>query len=107
MCAVIVRSFRMGLGIVDVIDVVANRPVRYLRIDDKSAATQSLPGGQFTLGGVNSSLFTGAINYIRVSEVKFWTIPMDSVVVNGQEITLPANTSHAMIDTGTTLVGKW
>jgi hypothetical protein len=106
MCAVTARSFRIGLGIVYVIDMVIDRPVRYWGID-KSVATQSLPGGQFTLGGINSSLFTGAINYIRVSEVKWWTIPMDSVVVNGQEITLPANTKNAIIDTGSTVIGEW
>jgi hypothetical protein len=73
----------------------------------QSTSTQELPGGQFTLGGVNTSLFTGEINYIPLSEVSWWTIPMDSVVVNGQEITLPANVKNAIIDTGTTLVGEW
>jgi len=32
---------------------------------------------------------------------------MDSVVVNGKEIQLPANAKNAIIDTGTTLVGEW
>lgn len=32
---------------------------------------------------------------------------MDSVVVNGREIMLPANVKNAIIDTGTTLVGEW
>ncbi len=32
---------------------------------------------------------------------------MDSVVVNGHEITLTASTKNAIIDTGTTLVGEW
>lgn len=32
---------------------------------------------------------------------------MDSVVVNGHEISLLANTKNAIIDTGTTLVGEW
>jgi cathepsin D len=70
-------------------------------------STQEIPGGQFTLGGVNSSLFTGQINYVGLSDVNWWTIPMDSVVVGGHEITLTGNVKNAIIDTGTTLVGEW
>jgi len=32
---------------------------------------------------------------------------MDSVVLNGQEMTLPVNAKDAIIDTGSTLVGEW
>jgi len=68
-------------------------------------SNQELPGGQFTLGGVNTTLFTGDINYIGLSDVNWWTIPMQSVIVNGREIVLPAAAGNAIIDTGTTLVG--
>jgi len=32
---------------------------------------------------------------------------MDSVVMNGQEITLPVNATDAIIDTGSPFVGEW
>jgi len=32
---------------------------------------------------------------------------MDSIVLNGQEIPLPVNTTDAIIDTGSPLVGEW
>jgi hypothetical protein len=96
----------IGLGTTCAIDIAIDRPIRYWGTPQQTA-TQDLPGGQFTLGGVNSTLFTGNINYIRLSEVNWWTIPMDSVVINNKEITLPANAKNAIIDTGTTLVGEW
>jgi len=88
------------------ISLSIDHPVRYWGTPQQ-LSTQELPGGQFTLGGVNSSLFTGEINYIRLSQVDWWTIPMDSIVLNGQEMTLPVNAKDAIIDTGTTLVGEW
>ena len=100
-------GFSDGLGTACVIDIVIDRPpVRYWGTPQQ-LSTPDLPGGQFTLGGVNSSLFTGEINYIGLSRVSWWTIPMDSVVMNGQEITLPVNTTEAIIDTGSAIVGEW
>jgi len=32
---------------------------------------------------------------------------MDSIDLNGQEITLPVNAKDAIIDTGSPLVGEW
>jgi len=100
-------GFSNGLGTACVIDIVIDRPpVRYWGTPQQPS-TRELPGGQFTLGGVNSSLFTGQINYIRLSQVGWWTIPMDSVVLDGQEITLPVNAKDAIISTGSSLVGEW
>lgn len=88
------------------IDIITDQLVRYWGTPQQ-LSNQELPGGQFTLGGVNKTLFTGEINYIGLSDVNWWTIPMDSVIVNGQEITLPPVAKGAIIDTGTTLVGEW
>jgi len=96
---------RFGLGTACIIDIVIGQPVRYWGTLQQPS-TQELPGGQFTLGGVNTSLFTGEINYIGLSDVNWWTIPMDSVVLNGQEIPVPAIAKGSIIDTGTTLVGE-
>ena len=38
------------------------------------------PGGTFTMGGLNSSLYTGDIDYVDIPSdaVTFWTLPLTS-----------------------------
>jgi len=46
-----------------------------------SSSTQNLePGGVFTLGGTNSSLFTGEIEFINMpaGQPSFWLLPLTS-----------------------------
>ncbi|KAI0338296.1 acid protease [Trametopsis cervina] len=79
-------------------------------IDDESAQAEE-PGGVFTLGGVNNTLFTGDIEFLNlasngvISQNTFWLLPMTTVTVNGKNIALTSAESAAAIDTGTTLVG--
>lgn len=72
-----------------------------------SASTEE-PGGVFTLGGTNSSLFTGDIEFIDmpVSTPSFWLLGLSGVTVNGQSINVAkGNNALSAIDTGTTLIG--
>lgn len=63
------------------------------------------PGGVFTLGGTNSTLFTGDIEFLNlVTTPSFWLLTLSSLTVNGVAVTLSTNTLSA-IDTGTTLIG--
>jgi len=63
------------------------------------------PGGVFTMGFTNSSLYTGDIEYTNLSgsTPSFWLIPMTGITVQGKN-TLSAKADIA-IDTGTTLIG--
>ncbi|KAI6044490.1 aspartic peptidase domain-containing protein [Pisolithus marmoratus] len=65
------------------------------------------PGGTFTMGFVNSSLYTGSIDYQSlVTTPSFWLLSLTSMTVQGTSITLPTGSSaYAAIDTGTTLIG--
>jgi len=64
------------------------------------------PGGQFTMGGTNSSLYDGPINFISLVKAQYWTIPMTSLSVSGgNAIALTGSNQNAVIDTGTTLIG--
>ncbi|KAG2355960.1 aspartic peptidase A1 [Suillus spraguei] len=64
------------------------------------------PGGSFTMGFVNSSLYTGTIDYQSISSQSYWILPMTSLSVQGSSITIPSgSSSNSAIDTGTTLVG--
>ncbi|KAI0316925.1 aspartic peptidase domain-containing protein [Amylostereum chailletii] len=64
------------------------------------------PGGTFTLGAVNNSLFTGDIDFqdIPQGQVRFWTLPLTTLHVGGNEVQFASTGRTAAIDTGTTLV---
>jgi cathepsin D len=67
------------------------------------------PGGSFTLGGTNSSLFQGEIEFLPMagpSPPSFWLLGMSGITVQGQLLKLAAtgNNALAAIDTGTTLI---
>ncbi|KAI0688179.1 aspartic peptidase domain-containing protein [Cytidiella melzeri] len=80
-------------------------------IDDPNAQNAE-PGGVFTLGGVNNTLFTGDVEFLDLSssgvinQNTFWLLTVAAVTVNGKNITLGSTAeSLAAIDTGTTLIG--
>ncbi|KAI0084915.1 aspartic peptidase domain-containing protein [Irpex rosettiformis] len=80
-------------------------------ITDANAANEE-PGGVFTLGGRNNTLFTGDLEFLNIQnngviqQNTFWLLPVTAVTVNGKSISLgSADSSLAAIDTGTTLVG--
>jgi len=70
-----------------------------------ASQTSLAPGGVFTLGGTNSTLFSGDIEFLDlVAAPSFWLLTLSSLTVNGAAVTLSTNTLSA-IDTGTTLIG--
>ncbi|CCA68230.1 related to cathepsin d (lysosomal aspartyl protease) [Serendipita indica DSM 11827] len=78
---------------------------RFLDVDGASALE---PGGYFTLGGVNSSLYSGDIDFVPLPDEgqTYWELPLKTFSVNGATIPLANDsTSDAAIDTGTTLIG--
>ncbi|KAJ7233903.1 aspartic peptidase A1 [Mycena rebaudengoi] len=72
-------------------------------------AQEEEPGGAFTLGGTNSSLFQGEIEFLDMagdSTPSFWLLAVQSVVVQGNPVKVATgNAALAAIDTGTTLIG--
>ncbi|CAE6356758.1 unnamed protein product [Rhizoctonia solani] len=67
-------------------------------------------GGEFRMGGLNASLYTGEIEYIDMpSSIRaYWSIPLRQITVNGGSPMVITNlgvTSLAAIDTGTSLIG--
>lgn len=75
-------------------------------VDDDSARNAEF-GGSFTIGTVNSSLYTGDIDYqdIPDGKVNYWTLELTGLTAQTTDIELPDDQSYAAIDTGTTLVG--
>jgi len=52
-----------------------------------------------TVGGTNSSLYTGDINWVSLSSSQYWSIPLTDVTVGGTSLGL--SEPAAVIDTGT------
>lgn len=76
-------------------------------MDDPNAETLEA-GGAFNLGFVNQSLYTGNIDFQNIpsGQESWWILPMTSMTVQGNSVTLPTGTeSYSAIDTGTTLIG--
>lgn len=66
----------------------------------------SAPGGVMTLGGTNSSLYQGNIDYQNFpsgSTPSYWLQDVKSMSVNGNSISI--SDGLAAIDTGTTMIG--
>ncbi|RSH80190.1 hypothetical protein EHS25_007200 [Saitozyma podzolica] len=62
-------------------------------------------GGEFTMGGVDSSKYIGDINYIPIpsGNTDYWRITVQGMTVQDDSISL--SSPQAAIDTGTTLIG--
>ncbi|CAL1706108.1 unnamed protein product [Somion occarium] len=77
-------------------------------LDNRNARENEF-GGEFTLGGTNSSLFTGDIEFINLpstSQQTFWLLSMTGATVQGKNVQVPTgNLALSAIDTGTTLIG--
>ncbi|KAJ3861067.1 aspartic peptidase domain-containing protein [Lentinula novae-zelandiae] len=78
------------------------------RFNNDSKATDLEPGGTFTMGATNTSLYTGDIDYndIPDNEESYWLQTVSSITSQGSAITISSGSSAlAAIDTGTTLIG--
>ncbi|KAF5338652.1 hypothetical protein D9611_012797 [Ephemerocybe angulata] len=84
--------------------VMAFHLTRYLNL----SGVQTLePGGSFSMGFANTSLYTGDIDYVNLAVTgSYWILPITSISVQNQSINAPSgDQAYAAIDTGTTLVG--
>ncbi|KPV78081.1 uncharacterized protein RHOBADRAFT_50594 [Rhodotorula graminis WP1] len=69
-----------------------------------TASSPTAPGGTLTIGGVDTSAFSGELNWINIVQpAAYWAIPLQDVHVGGQSLGL--TDAAVVIDTGTTLIG--
>ncbi|KAF9077958.1 aspartic peptidase domain-containing protein [Rhodocollybia butyracea] len=76
------------------------------RFNNATQAKDVEPGGTFTMGAVNTSLYTGDIDYnpIPNDDVSYWLQSVSSITSQGNSIPVQSGTDAlAAIDTGTTL----
>lgn len=69
-----------------------------------SSSSSTVAGGYFTLGGTNTSLYQGDINWSNVISKTYWLITLGGVSVADSSIDI-GSTNKAAIDSGTTLIG--
>ncbi|KAI9067338.1 acid protease [Trametes sanguinea] len=78
-------------------------------LDDENPPDEQ-NGGVMTLGGTNSTLFTGDVEFVPLTTVggspTFWMLEMTGATVQGKTVSIPTgDAALSAIDTGTTLVG--
>ena len=61
-------------------------------------------GSKMILGGVDTSLFTGSINYADVVDPYYWTIKCDKILVGGSDKLELCRNCNVIADTGTSLI---
>ncbi|KAG0696968.1 aspartic peptidase domain-containing protein, partial [Suillus ampliporus] len=77
----------------------------YLERYIDQSVMNTAPGGMLTLGGTNSSLYQGSIEYLSLTGPQsYWLLNVNSVSVQGKSISVPSSSALAAIDTGTTLI---
>ncbi|KAH7907299.1 aspartic peptidase domain-containing protein [Hygrophoropsis aurantiaca] len=65
-------------------------------------------GGVLTLGGTNTSLYSGNIEFINMpsgTTPSYWLQEVTALTVQGSSVSIPSGGGLAAIDTGTTLIG--
>ncbi|XP_063307581.1 cathepsin E-A-like [Pelobates fuscus] len=60
-------------------------------------------GGELTFGGIDTSLFTGQLNWVPVTYQGYWQIQLDNIQV-ANEIALCSEGCQAILDTGTSML---
>ncbi|XP_015989655.2 pepsin A-4 [Rousettus aegyptiacus] len=68
----------------------------YLSANDQS-------GSVVMFGGIDSSYYSGSLNWVPLSAETYWQITLDSVTVNGEALAC-SDSCQAIIDTGTSLL---
>ncbi|TXT10806.1 hypothetical protein VHUM_02311 [Vanrija humicola] len=90
----------------DVIEQMADQRFSFYLQRNEKWSDFSSAGGELVLGGVNPEYYTGDFHYVK-SRTDFWSIPLDSLTVNGEFVaTSPnnVNLANAAIDTGTSFI---
>ncbi|GAA6002934.1 hypothetical protein JCM10207_001904 [Rhodosporidiobolus poonsookiae] len=73
------------------------------RASDSTTKTKgTIAGGELCIGCIDSSKYTGSLNYVPVSSQSYWSIPSDGINIDGTVVSGTSMT--AAIDTGTTLI---
>jgi saccharopepsin len=74
-----------------------DEPVFTFRLGDSEQ-----DGGEAVFGGIDSSHYTGKIDYVPLRKEAYWEVPLQKVTFGSEELEL--ENTGAAIDTGTSLI---
>ncbi len=57
--------------------------------------------GELVIGGIDTTLYTGELEYVSLSSETYWQFTMQSFTLNGASIT---SALEAIVDSGTSLI---
>eukprot|EP00998_Keelungia_sp_KM082_P004932 NODE_1628_length_1273_cov_158.862129_g1613_i0.p2 GENE.NODE_1628_length_1273_cov_158.862129_g1613_i0~~NODE_1628_length_1273_cov_158.862129_g1613_i0.p2 ORF type:complete len:409 (+),score=118.03 NODE_1628_length_1273_cov_158.862129_g1613_i0:63-1229(+) len=60
-------------------------------------------GGELTLGGTDSSHYSGSLTWIPLISETYWEIAFDGIAIGSERVKMP-ETKRAVVDTGTSLM---
>jgi len=69
-----------------------------------SKVPNSVDGGEILFGAIDSSRYTGNINYVPLTAKTYWEFKMDDFIVNGTSENWCSNGCKAIADTGTSVI---
>jgi len=61
-------------------------------------------GGELTLGGYDTTKFTGQLTYVPLANETYWEFALGDVLLGGQSLGFCTGNCHAIADTGTSLL---
>ncbi|KAJ7051632.1 aspartic peptidase domain-containing protein [Mycena amicta] len=81
-------------------------PVMAFYIERATGKASPQPGGSMTFGGTNTSLYSGAIEFLGLTgqEKSYWSLDVTGFSVNGKNIAASTTTKLAIFDTSTALI---
>lgn len=63
--------------------------------------SSSTTEGEMVIGGIDSTKFTGSLQYVPLAAENYWTVSLDSFTISGASV---STTTKAILDTGTSLL---
>uniref|UniRef100_A0A8C5PKW5 Peptidase A1 domain-containing protein n=1 Tax=Leptobrachium leishanense TaxID=445787 RepID=A0A8C5PKW5_9ANUR len=88
-------------GVAPIFDNLWNE--RRIPLDLFSVYLSSGTDSVVIFGGIDSSLYTGSLQWVPVTVQKYWQITIDSITINGQVVACHDG-CEAIVDTGTSVI---
>ena len=95
----------MGMGFKSISEYKADPVFQTLVADGKTSSPVfafklASSGAELSVGGTDSSLYTGSFTYAKVKQEGYWQVDLDGISVNGKRA---VSNADSIIDTGTTV----
>lgn len=95
----------MGMGFKSISEYKADPVFQTLVADGETSSPVfafklASSGAELSVGGTDSSLYTGSFTYAKVEQEGYWQVALDGISVSGKKA---VSNADSIIDTGTTV----